>query len=107
HWQAVFLQTGNVELDGLADQPHHLRPGFAYRHTPWEVRHMGSPTRRTPFHHDHIARHSPLPALFRPACCRIEFSVPGGTSKLGFPATVTVPGLFGFSVSRLSGNRRA
>src|SRR6266498_2922306 len=95
HRQTVLLQPGNVKLDGLADQPQHLRRGFAYGYTPWEVRHVGSPTRRSPFHHDHIARHSPLPAFLRPACFRIVFSVPGRTSKLGFPTTVTVPGCSG------------
>src|SRR5688572_20242214 len=96
HWDAVLLQTGNVELDGLTDQSQHLRPRFTYRYTPWKIRHVGSPTRRALLHHDHIARHSPLPALFRPACFRVEFGVPGDTSKLGFPATVTVPDLLGF-----------
>src|SRR5437773_202699 len=46
HRQAVLLQPGNVEFYDLADQPQHLRPGFAYRYTPWKVRHVGSPTRR-------------------------------------------------------------
>src|SRR5487761_115678 len=30
---------------------------------------------------------------FRTACFKILLSVPGGTSRLGLPATVTVPGL--------------
>jgi hypothetical protein len=33
--------------------------------------------------------------FLRPACFRTLFSVPGGTSMLGFPATVTVPDLCG------------
>jgi len=31
-----------------------------------------------------------------PACFRTLISVPGGTSTLGFPATVTVPDLMGW-----------
>jgi hypothetical protein len=31
----------------------------------------------------------------RPACFSALLSVPGGTSTLGFPATVTVPGFVG------------
>jgi hypothetical protein len=37
----------------------------------------------------------PLPSgelpVFKPACFSTLFSVPGGTSTLSFPATVTVP----------------
>src|SRR6266542_5080568 len=87
HRQTVLLQPGNVKLDGLADQPQHLRPGFAYGYTPWEVRHVGSPTRRSPFHHDHIARHSPLPAFLRPGVANDALYGRGGTGsdELGNP----------------------
>jgi hypothetical protein len=35
-------------------------------------------------------------AYLRPACFRVLIKVPVGTSVLGFPATVTVPGLNGW-----------
>ncbi len=85
HRQAVFSQPGNVKFNRLADQAQHLRTRFAYRYTSWKIWHVSSPTRRPAFHHDHVAFHSPLPAFFRPACFRIAFNVPGGTSKLGSP----------------------
>jgi hypothetical protein len=51
---------------------------------------MGSPTRFTALDDHHVPRHSSVPLFFSPACFRIEFSVPGGMSRLGLPATVTV-----------------
>jgi hypothetical protein len=33
------------------------------------------------------------PQFFKPACFRMLLKVPGGTSMLGLPATVTVPAL--------------
>src|SRR5713101_6404477 len=55
---------------------------------------MCSPT-RLPSLDDHHVPHSRPPHFSRlsPACFSMAFKVPGGTSKLGFPATVTVPGL--------------
>jgi len=36
------------------------------------------------------------PVYFKPACLRILFNAPGGTSTFGLPDTVTVPDCFGF-----------
>src|ERR1700682_1726050 len=36
-----------------------------------------------------------MPYFFKPDCLRILFNVPGAKSSLGFPGTVTRPGLLG------------
>src|SRR5437667_3564068 len=46
--------------------------------------------------HHHVTHHRhPHFSFLRPACLSMAFNVPGGTSRLGLPATVTVPGLLG------------
>src|SRR5262249_61017757 len=55
---------------------------------------MCAPTRFTVLDHHHIPHHRHLYfSLLRPACFSMAFKVPGGISRLGLPATVTVPGL--------------
>src|SRR2546422_3010020 len=57
---------------------------------------MGSPTRLASLNDHHVAHHRhPHFSFLRPACFSMAFNVPGGTSRLGLPATVTVPGLLG------------
>ena len=59
-----------------------------------QVRDMRAPTRLSPLNDHHVACHShPHFSFLRPACLSMAFSVPCGMSRLGFPATVTVPGL--------------
>ena len=66
-----------------------LCPRFAYCDAPWQIGHICAKTRWTFFNHDQILHLSPH--FFRPVCFRILFRVPGGTSTLSLPATVTVP----------------
>src|SRR3990170_2899207 len=57
---------------------------------------MRSPTGLSPLDDHHVTRHChPYFSFERPACFSMAFNVPGGTSRLGLPATVTVPGLLG------------
>ena len=84
-----------MKLDGLADE----RQGFVFRFSRgdasrqiWDVRAKG----RGAFFDNYEVAHF-IPSYFlSPACFSALLSVPGGISMLGFPATVTVPGLLGW-----------
>jgi len=92
--QAILSQTVDVELDGFADQPQDFLASLAHRHASRQIRGMCSPAGVAPLDYHHVAHHRHAYfSLLRPACFSIAFKVPGGTSKLGLPATVTVPGL--------------
>ena len=96
HRQAVLPQPVDVKLYRLTNQPLHFLAGLSNRNTAREIRDMRSPARVTPLDHHHVPHYPSLPAFLRPACFKIAFNVPAGTSRLGLPATVTVPCLFGF-----------
>jgi hypothetical protein len=96
HRQAVLSQPVDVKLDGLTDELQHFRARLSNRNAARKIRDMRTPARLAPLDHDHVP-HYPSPSAFlRPACFSIAFNVPAGTSRLGLPATVTVPCLFGF-----------
>ena len=82
-----------MKLDGLSDEAADFVTTLADSDTAREIGNMSAPTRIAALNNDHVAKsgHHGF-SLLRPACFNTEFSVPGGTSKLGFPATVTVPG---------------
>src|SRR5262245_56945246 len=92
--QAILLQAVDMKLDGFADQPQNFLSPFPHCHASRQIRGVGSPARLAALDDHHVAhhRHHDL-SLLRPACFSMAFKVPGGTSKLGLPATVTVPGL--------------
>jgi len=96
HRQAILSQPIDVKLDRFTNQAQHLRAGLSNCNTTREIRNMRPPARIAPLDYDHVPHHPSPPAFLRPACLRIAFNVPTGTSKLGLPATVTVPCLFGF-----------
>src|SRR5690606_34932600 len=79
-----------VESDGLPDERAHLLLGFAHGDAAWQVRHVGPKTGRPSLDDDGVVH-----GYFRPACLRMLSRVPGGRSRPGLPATVTLPGLFG------------
>src|SRR5437016_4821373 len=92
----VLLEAIDMEGNRLTDEADHFVPCFADSHATGKIGHVGPPARISTLDHYHVSRHSPASRFLRPACLRIELRVPGGTTRLGFPATVTVPGLLGF-----------
>src|SRR5437660_2730817 len=94
HGKAILLQAVDVKLDGLADKLEHFLAGLPHRHTARQVRDVGTPTRFASLNDHHVTHHRhPHFSFLRPACLSMAFNVPGGTSRLGLPTTVTVPGL--------------
>jgi len=88
--QAIRLHPFNMKLHRFVDEIRHLSPRFANRNTTRKVGHIRAKARWTFFNHDEILH--ALPHFFKPACLRMLFSVPEGTSTLPLPETVTVPG---------------
>jgi len=79
-----------MEVYGLPDELNYFITRFSYCNATREVRDVGSPARFAAFHHHHVS-HRRVPQRFSPAWRKIALKVPGGTSTLAFPATVTVP----------------
>src|SRR5207248_1047027 len=92
----VFAQAFDVKLDGFMNQLQDFFLGIRSSDTAGQVRHVGAKTSFTFLDYHSISQFFVPPVYFKPACFRILFNVPGGTSTLGFPDTVTVPGWFGF-----------
>jgi hypothetical protein len=91
---AFLPEAFDVELDGFPDEPQSFVTRLSGGDTAGKIGDVGSERRGTLFDHDE-ARHRGLSDLFRPACFSTLFSVPGGMSMPGFPATVAMPGLVG------------
>ena len=87
------VQALNVEGDGLADQALDLFKAAAGNSKARQLGSIGTEAAPTLLDDDRVPDHFIGP--FNRACRRMLISVPGGTSVLGFPATVTVPGLMG------------
>lgn len=90
HGLPVGLEPLYVELDRFVDERRQFLTRFAGGDAARQVRHVGSKTRRALLYHYQILH--VRPHFFRPACLRMLPNVPGGTSTLGLPDTVTVPG---------------
>lgn len=91
---AVLAETHKVELDRLPHKRQTLVLVLGDSDTAGQV---GTPravaTSLATFDDDRVRTHSGPPRM--PACLRMFRSVPVGTSVLGLPATVTVPGFAG------------
>src|SRR5437867_3926832 len=89
----VLAEALDVKFDCFANERFCfisvLRDGDTPRKI-WDI----SPDAFIRFFEDDKVFHDLQPCFLRPACFRILPSVPTGTSKLGFPATVTVPVLW-------------
>jgi len=92
---AACLQIFKMQLNGFCNEFECFSLGFRSGNASWEVRHIGADTCSALLKDDGVS-HVEIPHSVRPACLRAFFSVPGGMSTLGFPATVTVPGLVGW-----------
>jgi hypothetical protein len=85
--ELIFAQAGDVELDGVTDQPPHFRQRTARGTHPWQIRYVRTVASHSPLDDDEIIHGGHL----RPAFFIMLFNVPGGTSADGWPATVTRP----------------
>ncbi len=81
-----------MELDGFLDELHDFIAAFRDCGATRQIGDVSAPARVTLFNNDHVFHWR---TYLSPACFRMLSSVPGGMSTLGFPDTVTVPGLLG------------
>ena len=86
----VLLKPLQVELDCLMDQGQDLFTRFARSDAAGKIGNI-SPERGGALFDNYQVAHSGHSDFLRPACFSALPRVPGGTSTLGFPATVTVP----------------
>src|SRR5438874_12508992 len=91
--QAVGAKAFDMEFDRLLDFPLAFLDGVADGNAARQVRNICRVV-ALPFLDHHGVTHARLHHL-SPACLRILFSVAGCKSLLGFPGTVTRPGLLG------------
>ena len=80
-----------MQLDSLLNEDGDLFARLARCDAARKVWHIGTKAARALLDDNEILHMRPH--FFRPACFRMLFNVPGGTSTLGLPATVTVPAL--------------
>jgi hypothetical protein len=90
----VLAHSFNVKLNGLAYRALSFLNRSACSHAAGQIRNVRGVVRPSILNDDRVS-HGQLPYFFRPDCFRILFNVPGAKSSLGFPATVTRPGLVG------------
>jgi hypothetical protein len=90
----VLPHTVDVKFNSLFDQPQDFGSAFGYGDASRQVGDVSSKAGFTFFDYDGVAHAFYCSYFFNPACFKILFDVPGGTSMLGFPETVTVPGWF-------------
>src|ERR1700680_1500283 len=76
-----------VEGKGFSNEFFHFAQGFPHGHATGKVRNRGAITFGALLYYDGVF-HPTSSSIC--ACRKILLSVPGGTSTLGFPATVTV-----------------
>jgi len=101
HKLAARVRTGNLmtlrfevfdmKLDGFLNQCRYFFPRIGGRDATRKIGHIRTKAAGALFD-DYQVLHV-RPHFFKPACFRMLLKVPGGTSTLGLPATVTVPGL--------------
>ena len=90
----TFLETFQMERDGLADQLQGLSSCFPYRDAPRKVWHMRAPGVVTLFDDDHEIHDETN--LLSPAWRSTLTRVLGGSSNEALPAIVTLPGFKGW-----------
>jgi hypothetical protein len=90
HGLAGITETGPVKLNRVAHSGLDLGPGRSSGNAAREIGRVGRQPGRCGLHDDQVAL-----GHFSPACWRTLFSVPGASSSLGFPASVTSPGFSG------------
>jgi len=90
---AFVFDALKVKFDGFLNKLQYLLLGFPNCDASWEIRGVCPIAAWTLLDNNHISHDET--SYFRPACFRTLLSVPGGTSTLGFPETVTVPELDG------------
>jgi hypothetical protein len=84
--KAVILDAVEVKHNCVVNQPRDFLAGIAHRHTAREIRNVGAD--------DGEILHA-LTSLLQTRLLENATSVPSGTSTLGLPETVAVPGWVG------------
>ena len=90
HWLAGITETSQVKLNRVAHSGFDLGLGRSSGNAAREIRRAGRQPGRCGLHDDQVAL-----GHFSPACLRTLFSVPGASSSLGFPASVSSRGFSG------------
>ena len=91
--QPLLADALKMQLDRFMDELHHFISAACDSNAARQVGHICTEARRTLLNDDKILHWTPH--FLRLACFKMLLNVPGGTSMLGFPATVTVPSLEG------------
>jgi len=87
----VLLQSLNVKSNRVLYERNDFIPGLRSGNAPRQIRDV-SPESVLTLLNDNQVLHK---RYLSPACFKMLFSVPGGTSIPGIPETVTVPGFCG------------
>ena len=85
------LEVFNMKFYRFLNERCNFCVGFANRNAAGKVWNVGTKTASALLDDNQIFH--TRPHFVRAACFRMLFKVPGGTSTLGLPATVTVPAL--------------
>ena len=93
NWIAIFAHALDMELNGLANLAFNFVDTRTCSDTSGQIRDICREIGPGIFNNDGIAHGSPH--LLKPACLRMLFKVPGASSSLGLPGTVTRPDLVG------------
>ena len=91
YWLPILAEAIDMKLNRLSNQLPNFLLGFSDSNAPWEVGDVCAEARVALFDDDGVLHGRYL----SPACFRMLLRVPGGMSRLGFPATVTVPDFVG------------
>jgi hypothetical protein len=88
---SLSFEVFDVKFDGFLNQDSDLFSGIGGRNATRQVGYVCTKAARSLFDDNQVLHIRPH--FFKPACFRMLLKVPGGTSTLGLPATVTVPAL--------------
>lgn len=91
---SVLAKALNMQFDRLANERNRFFVRLTNCHAPRKIRHIRAEG-CIALLNNHDVFHGLAYFFFKPACFQMLASVPTGTSTLGLPATVTVPGFVG------------
>src|SRR5205823_6273316 len=92
---SLRAQLREVRADRFLDQALDFVTCGRHRDAARKIWHAGA-VAIGPVHDDDGVLHEDLPFQYKPACRRMLFNVPMGTSRPGCPDTVTSPGFVGW-----------
>jgi hypothetical protein len=86
---STCLEVFDMHFNGFMNERRYFLSSVSGRNAARQVGNVSAEAVWPLFYDDKILHK--WPHSFNPACFRMLFKVPGGTSTLGLPATVTVP----------------